>query len=126
VIYNPDQIKHTLSTILHEREDALAARVLDGVRPEIAFAEHDFGADLFRLDLRIPAIRFVQIEESPSQLNRLKKTIRDKLLKLGIDPEGSALGGVRILPELSVGPDAVSTALGSGSRALRLTSENHS
>src|ERR1700722_7040732 len=108
MIYNPDQIKHTLSTILHIQGDALAAGILDSARADITYAERDSNVDLYRLDLRIPAVRFAQIEQ---QVERLEQKIRGKIFKLGVDPEGSALSLVRILPEMTVGPGAVSIAL---------------
>jgi hypothetical protein len=111
VIYNPDQIKHTLSTILHTQGDEVAAGILDSARAEVSFVEADSNVDVYRLDLRIPAVRFAQIEHSPKQVERLQEKIRDKLFKLGVDPDGSALSWVRILPELTVGPGAASIAL---------------
>lgn len=109
--YNPDLIKHTLSTILHAQKENMAAGVLDSARAEISFVERDYNTDLYSLDLRIPAARFGQLDQLPKQVERLEEKIRDKLWKLGIDSDGSSLGKIRILPELTVGAGAVAIAL---------------
>lgn len=124
MIYNPDQIKHTLSTILHTQGEALAAEILDTARAEIVLFDHDFGADIYRLDLRISAVRFAQIENTPKQVERLEGKIRDKLWKLGIDAEGQNLSHVRILPEMTVGVGAVSIALPTATDEKRIWKPN--
>jgi TIR domain len=111
MLYNPDQIWYTLSTIFHAQGDALAASTLDAARAEILPSGQDFGQDCYRLDLRIPAARFAQLDLMPKQLEKLEDRIRDKLYRLGVDPEGCSLSGVRIVPELVAGPGAVSIAL---------------
>jgi hypothetical protein len=124
MIYNSDQIKHTLSTILHAQGDAVAAEILDSARAEIAHVGEDFSTDIYRLDLRIPAIRFAQIDRVAKEVQRIEEKIRDKLWKLGVDPEGSVLSQVRLLPEMSVGPGATSTAFPTATDENRIWRKN--
>jgi hypothetical protein len=123
VIYNPDQIRHTLSTILHTQGEALAAEIIDSARASIEYVDHDFGVDVYCIDLRIPAVRFAQIDQA-KRIGPLQERIRDRLFKLGVDQQGSALSAVRILPELSVGPGAVSIALPTKSDENRIWEPN--
>jgi hypothetical protein len=111
VPFNAEQIKHTLSTILTAQGEALAGEVLDTARAEIGMFDHDFNVDLYRLDLRIPAVRFAIFDKTPKQLEGLEKKILGTLWKLGINGEGHSLTTVRILPEMTVGPGAVAIAL---------------
>jgi len=124
MIYNADQIKNTLSTILHTQSELLAAEVLDMALAEIVMFDRDFNTDLYRLDLRIPAVRFAQIDKTPKQIERLEEKIREKLWKLGIDVDGSSISAVRILPQMTIGQGAVSIALPTQSDENRIWRAN--
>jgi len=124
MIYNPDQIKHTLSTILHEQGETIAADILDSARTEISHTGYDFGNDLYSLDLRIPARLFAKIDKVQRQMERAQKKIQEVLWKLGVDPEGSSLSQVRVMPEMSVGAGAVSIALPTPKDEARIWAPN--
>ena len=111
MLYNAEQIKHTLSTILSAQGETLAGEILDVARAEVEMFDHDFNTDLYRLDLRIPAVRFAMVDKTPRQLEKLVEKIQDTLWKLGVNGEGHSLTTVRILPEMTVGSGAVSIAL---------------
>lgn len=102
--FETEQIRHTLSTILHTQGDAIAAEVLDISRVEVSFVEHDFGRDVYSLDLRIPTVRFAQLEKD---IDKIERKIQDKLWKLGLNREEEHINVVRIYPELSIGPGAI-------------------
>ncbi|TAM46884.1 MAG: toll/interleukin-1 receptor domain-containing protein [Gammaproteobacteria bacterium] len=102
--FETEKIRHTLSTILHTQGEAIAAEVLDISRVETSFVEHDFNQDIYSLDLRIPTVRFAQLEKD---IEKIARKIQDKLGKLGLDRDGEYIGIVRIYPELSVGPGAI-------------------
>jgi hypothetical protein len=124
MIYDPEQVKHTLSTILHTQGEADAAEILDSARAEIVYVGEDFSTDIYRLDLRIPAVRFALIDRIAKDVQRIEEKIQDKLWKLGIDPEGSVLNKVRVVPELSVGPGAASIALPTATDENRIWRRN--
>lgn len=102
--FETEQIRHTLSTILHTQGDTIAAEVLDISRVEVSFVESGFGRDIYSLDLRIPTVRFAQLEQN---IDKIERKIQDKLWKLGLNYEEEHINVVRIYPELSVGPGAI-------------------
>jgi hypothetical protein len=111
VSYDPGRIKHTVSAILHAQDETIAAGIVDSANAEITKVDYDFGNDIYALDLRISAVKFAQIEKIPRQMERAEKKIQEVLWKLGVDPEGSSLSRVRVMPELVVGPGAASLVL---------------
>jgi hypothetical protein len=104
--HEAEQIRHTLSTIFHTQGETIAAEVLDICHVEVSFFEHDFGRDIYSFDLRIPTVRFAQLERD---IDEIAQKIQNKLQKLGLG--GEHIGPVRIYPEPSVGPGAIAMSV---------------
>src|SRR4051812_3776708 len=99
--FDPEQIRHTLSAIFHEQGKFLLAELLEIARIELTYSHHDFGRDHYVYGLRIPALRFAKLE---NQLGTISGEIEKMLNRLGVEYEGGEVTGVRIYPELLVGP----------------------
>lgn len=106
--FNTEPIRHTLSEILRAQGDLTAAEVLDTSRVEISSVGREFGSDVYSLDLRVPTLRFAQLEKD---VEKIARRIQDKLWKLGLDHEEEHLSVVRIYPELSVGAGAIAVPI---------------
>lgn len=120
--FNKEQIRHTLSAILHAQGETQAAEILDLARVEITYSGEDFGASLYNLELRIPAVRFAQLE---GVLQKIEKKITAKLWKLGADTEAGHIGGVNIFPEPVVGSGAIAVPVPTLTDEKRIWKPNH-
>lgn len=106
--FDKEQIRHTLSTILHAQNDTAAAEILDMATVEIVFVE----TDLARI---CPAwsLEFLLRNSVPWNpcSKKIEKRIAEKLWKLGVNREGAALNRVNIYPSPVIGPGAVAVAV---------------
>lgn len=116
-----EQVKHTLSTILHTQGDRIAAEILDISRAEISLVGRDFGQDSYVLTLRIPTIRFAQLE---NDIQKIQDRIEAKVTKLGISSDNETITAVRIYPELNVGPGAIAVPIPSATDEQRIWKPN--
>ncbi len=119
--FDKEQIRHTLSVILHAQDETIAAEMLDIARVEITHAGADFGADFYSLDLRIPAARFAVLEAT---LAKVEKKIEDKLGKLGIGTENDRINTVNIYPEFVVGSGAIAVPMPTKTEENRIWKPN--
>lgn len=102
--FDKEQVRHTLSAILHAQGESTAAELLDSARAEIVFDAEDFGLAMYTLQLWIPVVRFAALED---RLEKIEKKITEKLWKLGVGTREHGLRSVSIFPEPAVGSGAV-------------------
>jgi hypothetical protein len=120
--FNKEQLRHTLSAILQAQGDIVAAELLDTARVELTYSGSDFGKNIYNLELRIPAVRFAQLEAA---LEKIEKKITAKLWKIGADTEDGHIGSVRIFPEPVVGSGAIAVPMPTSTDERRIWKPNH-
>ena len=115
--FDKEQVRHTLSAILHAQGETVAAELLDLARAEIVYASEDFDVACYTLKLWIPAVRFAVLEKS---LEKIESKVAEKLSKLGVDTAEHCLRWVSFFPEPVIGNGAIAVPVPTRSDEKRI------